>query len=121
MTPPAPRRRVLFVEDEPALRTSYERFFRDRYAMQFAATGAAALLALKAAPPDVMILDMRLPDTDGLALLQQARQLHPTLPAIVTTAYLSVEPNLRMLGLHVSNYFVKPFDLSELGTAIDGV
>lgn len=121
MTPPAPRRRVLFVEDEPALRTSYERFFRDRFAMEFAATGSAALAALTAAPPDVMILDMRLPDTDGLALLQEARRLHPALPAIVTTAYVSVEPNLRMLGLQVSGYFVKPFDLSELGTAIDGV
>lgn len=119
MTPPAPRRRVLFVEDEPALRTSYERFFRDRYAMQFASSGSAALAAIKAAPPDVMILDMRLPDTDGLALLREVRREHPTLPVIVTTAYVSVEPQLRMLDLPVSGYLVKPFDLSELGGSID--
>jgi DNA-binding response OmpR family regulator len=120
MTPPAPRRRVLFVEDEPALRTSYERFFRGRYAMQFAATGSAALAAIQAAPPEVMILDMRLPDTDGLALLQEVRRDHPALPVIVTTAYVSVEPKLRMLDLQVSGYLVKPFDLSDLGTTIDG-
>lgn len=107
------------MEDEPALRTSYERFFRDRYAMQFAATGSAALAAVKVAPPEVMILDMRLPDTDGLALLQEVRRGHPALPVIVTTAYVSVEPKLRMLDLQVSGYLVKPFDLSDLGATID--
>lgn len=107
------------MEDEPALRTSYERFFRDRYAMQFAATGSAALAAVKVAPPEVMILDMRLPDTDGLALLQEVRRGHPALPVIVTTAYVSVEPKLRMLDLQVSGYLIKPFDLSDLGATID--
>jgi len=44
MTQPLQRRRVLFVEDEPALRFSYERYFRNRYDLAFAATGAEALL-----------------------------------------------------------------------------
>ncbi|MFI5234569.1 MAG: response regulator [Gemmatimonadales bacterium] len=121
MTPSAPRRRVLFVEDEPALRTSYERYFRDRYTMVFAATGAEALEALRAAAPDVLILDMRLPDTDGVALLRQLRQELPRLAVIVTTAYVSVEPQLRMFDLSVSGYLVKPFDLHDLGQRIDSV
>lgn len=119
MTPPAPPRRVLFVEDEPALRTSYERFFRGRYAMAFAPTGSAALAAIRTAPPEVLILDMRLPDTDGVALLREVRRDHPVLPVIVTTAYVSIEPQLRMLDLKVSGYLVKPFDLAELGASID--
>lgn len=120
MTEPAARRRVLFVEDEPALRISYERYFRGRFEMAFAGSGAAALTALDSAVPDVLILDMRLPDTDGVALLRRIRGDRPTLPVIVTTAYLSIEPQLRMLDLPVSAYLVKPFDLAELGARIDG-
>ena len=119
MPPSASRRRVLFVEDEPALRISYERYFRDRYTMAFAATGAEALEALRAAAPDVLILDMRLPDTDGVALLRRIRQDLPKIAVIVTTAYVSVEPQLRMFDLSAIDYLVKPFDLHDLGQRID--
>jgi len=115
----ADRRRVLFVEDEQALRISYERFFRPRFVMDFAATGADAIAKLEADAPDVLVLDMRLPDTDGIELLRRIRQLHPNLPVVVTTAYLSIEPQLQVLDLQYSGYLVKPFDLDDLGTAIE--
>lgn len=112
-------RRVLFIEDEPALRISYERFFRPRYEMSFASSGAEALTRLAEAPPDVVVLDMRLPDTDGVDLLRRIRGIQPGLPVIITTAYVSVEPQLRVLDLAHSAYLIKPFDLDELGAAID--
>jgi len=115
---PTPRR-VLFIEDEPALRISYERYFRPRYAMAFASSGAEALARLAEEPPDVVVLDMRLPDTDGVDLLRQIRETHPDVPVIITTAYVSVEPQLRVLDLSHSAYLIKPFDLDELGAAID--
>jgi len=115
---PTPRR-VLFIEDEPALRISYERYFRPRYAMAFASSGAEALARLAEEPPDVVVLDMRLPDTDGVDLLRQIRETHPDVPVIITTAYVSVEPQLRVLDLAHSAYLIKPFDLDELGAAID--
>jgi CheY-like chemotaxis protein len=120
MTEQPKQRRVLFIEDEPALRISYERFFRPRYAMTFASTGAEALARLaEAEPPDVAVLDMRLPDTDGVDLLRRIRATLPGLPVIITTAYVSVEPQLRVLDLAHSAYLIKPFDLDELGAAID--
>lgn len=119
MTETPARRRVLFIEDEPALRISYERYFRPRYAMTFASSGAEALDRLADAPPDVVVLDMRLPDTDGVELLRQIRAASPTLPVIITTAYVSVEPQLQVLDLAHSAYLIKPFDLDELGAAID--
>jgi DNA-binding response OmpR family regulator len=115
---PTPRR-VLFIEDEPALRISYERFFRPRYAMTFASSGAEALARFAGEPPDVVVLDMRLPDTDGVELLRKIRETHPDVPVIITTAYVSVEPQLRVLDLSHSAYLIKPFDLDELGAAID--
>ena len=69
MTKGKRRRRVLIVEDEPALRLSYERAFNPRYDLVFASTGAEALEQLEQHKPDVAVLDMRLPDTDGVDLL----------------------------------------------------
>ena len=115
------RRKVLFVEDEQALVASYERYFDTRYEMAFARTGAEALKQLVAFHPDVLVLDLRLPDTDGIALLQQIRQGHRDLPVVVTTAYVSMEPLMSVLDLGHSGYLVKPFDLSELGARIDAV
>jgi DNA-binding response OmpR family regulator len=119
MTAPSVRRKVLFVEDESSLRTSYQRYFGDRYDLVFATTGAEALVKLTAERPDVMVLDMRLPDTNGIEILRQIRQDNETLPVIITTSYLSVEPQLRMLGLRYSGYLLKPFRLHELDVRID--
>lgn len=113
------RRRILFVEDEEALRISYQRFFRRDYEVDFAATGAEAIDRMAEFDPDVLVLDMRLPDTDGVELLQKIRQDKPDLPVVVTTAYVSVEPQLQVLDLDYSGYLVKPFDLNDLRHEID--
>lgn len=119
MSAGTPKRRVLFVEDEPALRKSYERFFAARYELAFAGTGAEGLRRLGEFEPDVLVLDLRLPDTDGIALLQTIRRSHPTLPVVVTTAYVSMEPLISVLKLEHSAYLVKPYDLNDLAARID--
>ena len=121
MTQPQRRRRVLIVEDEPALRLSYERAFQPRYDLMFASTGAEALILLAEHKPDVAVLDMRLPDTDGVELLRTIRMSQPKLPVIITTAYMSIEPQLKVLDLPHSGYIVKPFRLDELGARIDAL
>lgn len=119
MSAGTPKRRVLFVEDEPALRKSYERFFAARYELAFAGTGAEGLRRLGEFEPNVLVLDLRLPDTDGIALLQTIRRSHPTLPVVVTTAYVSMEPLISVLKLEHSAYLVKPYDLNDLAARID--
>ena len=88
MTQATRRRRVLIVEDEPALRLSYDRAFRPRYDLAFASNGAEAMEKLEQHQPEVAVLDMRLPDTDGIELLRRIRVSHPNLPVIITTAGL---------------------------------
>ena len=119
MAASASLRKVLFVEDESALWTSYKRYFEGRYSMAYAASGAEAMRQLAEFQPEVLVLDMRLPDTDGIALLQRIRETLPTLPVVVTTAYVSMEPLMNVLDLGHSRYLVKPYDLSELAAAID--
>ena len=124
MAPPPPSpstgmKRVLFVEDEQSLRNSYQRFFAGRYEMAFASSGREGLQQLSSFGPDVLVLDLRLPDTDGVALLQEIRLTHRDLPVIITTAYMSMEPLMVMLDLKNSAYLLKPFDLNELAARID--
>ncbi len=121
MAAAAPKRKVLFVEDEAALQSSYARYFSSRYEMAFARTGAEAMQQLESFEPEVLILDLRLPDTDGIALLQRIRQKRATLPVVVTTAYVSMEPLMHVLDLGHSAYLVKPFDLNELASRIDAL
>jgi DNA-binding response OmpR family regulator len=113
------RRKILFVEDESDLRKAYRTYFNERYEMAFAGTGAEALSQLDAFHPDVMVLDMRLPDTDGVDLLSRVRATHADLPVVITTAYTSMEPLVGVLGMGHSGYLIKPFELKELEAAID--
>jgi two-component system response regulator MprA len=121
MTQAKRRRRVLIVEDEPALRSSYQRAFEPRYDLIFASTGAEALEQLEQHRPDVAVLDMRLPDTDGVDLLRRLREECPGIPTFITTAYVSMEPRLRVLDLPFEGYLVKPFELRDLGDRIDAL
>src|SRR2546430_11290407 len=86
-----PRRKVLFVEDESTLRRTYKRFFAERYHLAFAASGTEARRQMDEFHPEVLVLDLRLPDTDGITLLQEIRQSQPSLPVIVTTSYVRSE------------------------------
>ena len=61
-----PRRKVLFVEDESTLRRTYKRFFAERYHLAFAASGTEARRQLDEFHPQVLVLDLRLPDASGL-------------------------------------------------------
>lgn len=119
MTPLRSTRKVLFIEDERELRDAYRRYFEGRYEMAFAGTGAEALPQLESFRPDVIVLEMRLPDTDGIDLLRRIRDGIPEVPVVVTTAYASMAPMLEVLGLRHSGYMVKPYGLDELAERID--
>ena len=115
---PAPRR-VLFVEDEPGLQRAYRRFFARQFEMAFAATGRAARSEFERFRPDVLVLDLHLPDADGVDVLRDLRERQPELPVVITTSYSSMQPIVEVLGLRHSGYIVKPFDLNELAQLID--
>ncbi len=69
--------------------------------------------------PDVIVLDMRLPDTDGIDLLRLIRADHPDTPVVITTAYTSIEPLVEVLGMGHSGYLIKPYTLDDLAERID--
>jgi len=119
--PPRAPRRVLFVEDEETLASAYRRYFAGRLTMAFAASGEEAEAQLGAFQPDLLVLDLRLPDTDGVDLLRRLRAKQPGLPVIITTAYASMQPLVGVMGLSHAGFLVKPFELAELERRINAV
>lgn len=114
MTAASETRRVLFVEDEAALSTAYERYFGNRLVMAFAASGEQAEALFELFQPEVLVLDLHLPDTDGVDLLRRLRERQPGLPVVITTAYASMEPLMGVMGLSHSGFLMKPFEMAEL-------
>ena len=105
---------MLVVEDEPAPLKMIEASLSARnYHVLTATTGAAALDLVAAMEPDVMIVDLGLPDIDGLALCRHLR-LRTKNPIIVVTADGSEERMVQALDEGADDYVIKPFSMPEL-------
>jgi two-component system, OmpR family, KDP operon response regulator KdpE len=112
MTPERPT--VLVVEDEPAPMRMIEASLKARhYQVATAATGARALELVAVNEPDVMIVDLGLPDIDGLVLCRQLRQWSKS-PIIVVTADGSEARMVQALDESADDYVIKPFSMPEL-------
>jgi DNA-binding response OmpR family regulator len=112
------RPRVLFVEDESGLRQAYQRYFAKRFEVAMAETGAEGRRQFDAFAPDVVVLDLKLPDADGMDVLRGLRQRRSDLKVIVTTSYASQQPVFEMLAIPLNGYLVKPFSLGDLEAQI---
>ncbi|HVC21191.1 MAG TPA: response regulator transcription factor [Vicinamibacterales bacterium] len=112
MTTPATR--VLLVDDEPALQRTLEPLLRSRgYDVTVAGTAAAALDAFAATPPHLIILDLGLPDLDGIELCRRFRQQSPA-PIIVLSARGHEADKVAALDQGADDYVTKPFGPEEL-------
>lgn len=114
--------RCLLVDDDPDIRTLVAAYLR-RHGMDPEVAGDGAALRRRLPDPalDLLILDVMLPDDDGLALCQWVRQVQPTLPVIMLTA--QGDPTSRVLGLELGadDYVPKPFEPRELVARIRAV
>lgn len=107
--------RVLLVEDDQALAQGVQLALRSQgFAVNHVGTGAAALSSIRSGDCDAVVLDLGLPDMDGLDVLKQTRHKFPRLPVLVLTARDGVDDRIRGLDLGADDYLVKPFALPEL-------
>ena len=108
---------LLVIDDEPAIRSAIARAFPDLTTLQ-AETGEAALGLMRDSYPDLAILDQRLPDGDGLALVAKLRAIDADLPIILLTGHGSVDLAVEALKLGVTDFIEKPFKLERLRTTV---
>jgi two-component system response regulator TctD len=107
--------RVLIVEDNSAFaQLVAERMARSGFESDTAVSVAQAEEAIKAVDYAAIILDLGLPDSDGLALLRQLRQKGDATPVLITTARNSLEDRVRGLREGADDYLAKPFSIDEL-------
>jgi DNA-binding response OmpR family regulator len=113
---------ILVVEDDEAIRTACRRGLDERgYAVATAATGLAGLELLLSTDPDVLLLDLGLPDVDGLALISMIRATASAVPIIVITAQDDDPTMIRALDGGADDYVVKPFGTDQLAARIRAV
>jgi len=114
--------RILVVEDEVQLAKGLRLNFElEGYAVDWAATGAEARRALAAGRPDLVVLDVMLPDMSGFQLLEEAKQRDARLPVLMLTACAADEDRILGLSLGADDYLTKPFNLEELILRVRGM
>jgi two-component system, OmpR family, KDP operon response regulator KdpE len=105
---------ILVVDDEPEIRRFVEASLRaSGYEVETASTGAEALTLLKTSAPSLVVLDLGLPDIDGLDVIRTVRA-ESKIPLIVLSARTAEEQKIRALDLGADDYLTKPFGVGEL-------
>jgi two-component system response regulator MprA len=107
--------RVLVVDDDAAVCSSIDRALRlEGYDVVTASAGGTALEALALSPPDALVLDLQLPDIDGLEVCRRMRAAGDDTPVLMLTARDAVDDRVAGLDAGADDYLVKPFALAEL-------
>jgi two-component system, OmpR family, KDP operon response regulator KdpE len=109
--------RVLVVDDERPIRKFLTASLSGEYAVQEAASGREALAAVVSSRPDVILLDMGLPDMDGLEVTQRLREWSQ-IPIIVISVREEEEQKIAVLDAGADDYLTKPFSVGELTARI---
>jgi DNA-binding NtrC family response regulator len=107
--------RVLIVDDEKLIRWSIaERLKKEGFECREAPDGAEAAAAISRESVDLVLLDLKLPDADGLTLLKQFQEQAPDIPVLIMTAYSSIDTAVEAMKRGAHDYLTKPFNLDEL-------
>jgi two-component system, OmpR family, response regulator MprA len=107
--------RVLVVDDEPAVRESIERVLRhDGFEVAVASDGREAIRRLPVVRPDVVLLDVLMPQIDGLEVCRRMRDTGDRTPVLMLTARDAVNDRVTGLDAGADDYLAKPFALEEL-------
>ena len=111
---------ILIVDDERSMREFLGIYLRrEGYRIEAAQGGNEAMAALKSRTFDVVITDLRMPDTDGLTILAEAKRLHPDTEVIVVTAFSTTETAIAAMKAGAHDYLTKPFKIDEVSLVVE--
>jgi CheY-like chemotaxis protein len=111
--------KVLVVDDELEVRQVLREFLSSRgYDVTTASGGAEALAIVETIKPDLVLLDVAMPDMDGVETLKRIVAIEPALAVIMVTANSDIGTTSKLLALGAVDYVPKPFDLDYLDQAV---
>ncbi|MGB5165879.1 MAG: response regulator [Woeseiaceae bacterium] len=106
---------ILLVEDDQSLAGGLCKALRkEGFVTNHVVEGKAALHVVDVTPPDIVVLDLGLPDMDGLDVLKSIRRQGSSIPVLILTARASVDARVSGLDLGADDYLPKPFEIPEL-------
>jgi two-component system response regulator AtoC len=112
--------KILVIDDQEAIRLFLASALTDRgYAVSQAATGAEAIAVATAERPDLVLLDLVLPDTNGMEVLARLREDQPHICVVILTSYGEVDAAVRAMRLHAFDFVTKPVNLDRLLKVIE--
>lgn len=107
--------KILIVEDDSSLQKYLKELLLDnQFSVQVSSDGITALNTISKTPPDLIILDLGLPNMSGESVCQEVRKKYPELPVIILTAKDTVSDIVSGLNLGADDYMTKPFVADEL-------
>ena len=110
---------ILVVDDEHGVRQSFDMVLSDDYEVLLAATGKEAIDIFNKNSIDLILLDIRLPDIDGLDLLVKLKETDPNNEVIMVTAVREIQSAVRAIKAGAYEYIIKPFEVDEVLTIIN--
>ena len=114
-TTPSPTSYIAIVDDDGAIRSALGRALRmENYEVGLFENGLSALKSIQLRAPDAIVLDLQLPDIDGLEICRRIRRAGDSTPILMLTARDAVNDRVEGLDVGADDYLVKPFDLAEL-------
>ncbi len=119
-TPPL-RQRILVVDDDERIVAGLEALLSDDWEVRTASTGRAALVAFAEASPDVVLLDVNLPDYSGIDLLRQFKMYSEATPVIMMSGIGNLERVIETMKLGAETFLQKPFEYETLALTLEQV
>jgi DNA-binding NtrC family response regulator len=114
--------RILVIDDEDMIRFAFEEFLKDEgYVPLLAGEAESALNQIKSHSPDIVFLDYRLPDRDGLELLEAIRKIDPKIAVVFMTAFGAMDVAIRAMQSGAYEYLTKPLDLEKIRILIQRI
>ena len=114
------KKSLLIAEDDEAVRDLLRTVFqRPDLTVHLAGNGTEAVAVLDQNPVDVVLTDMKMPGTDGLAVLAHARKVQPSAEVVLMTGYATVETAVKAMKMGAFHYITKPFDTEEVVHLVD--
>ena len=110
---------ILVIDDEKVILESLKMFLTEKgYSVESAASAAEGRQKVEGLKPDVVILDIRLPDGNGLDLLKELRDRNREMPVIMITAFHDMDSTIKAIKHGATEYITKPIDADELERAV---
>jgi len=112
------RTTILVVDDENGVRQSFNMVLKDDYDVLLAANGEEAMSIFRKNRIDLILMDIRLPDTDGISLLRKLKEIEPNTEIIMVTAVKEIQTAVKAIKMGAYEYVVKPFVVDDVLTII---